>query len=32
MEEAEHELMIIAIVYRGADGGKPAYKTWLDAW
>ena len=30
MEEAEHE-RVIAKVYRGADGGKPAYKTYLDA-
>ncbi len=31
MEEAENEMKIIAKVCRGADGGKPAYKTWLDA-
>ena len=31
MEEAENEMRIIAKVYRGADGGKPAYKTYLDA-
>ena len=31
MEEAENEMKIIAKVYRGADGGKPAYKTYLDA-
>ncbi len=31
MEEAEAEMKIIAKVYRGPDGGKPAYKTWQDA-
>ena len=31
MEEAEQEMRVIAKVYRGPDGGKPAYKTWLDA-
>ena len=31
MEEAENEMRIIAKVYRGADGGKLAYKTYLDA-
>ena len=31
MEEAENEMRIIAKVYRGADGGTPAYKTYLDA-
>ena len=31
MEEAEQEMRIIAKVYRGADGGKSAYKTYLDA-
>ncbi len=31
MEEAEQEMRIIAKVYRGPDGGKPAYKTYLDA-
>ncbi len=31
MEEAENEMIIIAKVYRGADGEKPAYKTYLDA-
>ena len=30
MEEAEHEMKIIAKVYRAPDGGKPAYKTWQD--
>ena len=31
MEEAENEMKIIAKVYRGADGGKHAYQTYLDA-
>jgi hypothetical protein len=31
MEEAEAEMRVIAKVYRGPDGGKPAYKTYLDA-
>ncbi len=31
MEEAENEMRVISKVYRGADGGKPAYKTYLDA-
>ena len=31
MEEAEQEMEVIAKVYRGPDGGKPAYKTYLDA-
>jgi hypothetical protein len=31
MEEAEAEFKVIAKVYRAADGGKPAFKTWQDA-
>ncbi len=31
MEEAANEMRIMAKVYRGADGGKPAYATYLDA-
>ena len=31
MEEAETEMKIIAKVYKGPDGGKPAFKTWQDA-
>ncbi len=31
MEEAEQEMRIIAKVYRAPDGGKSAYKTYLDA-
>jgi hypothetical protein len=31
MEEVENDMKIIASVYRGADGGGPAYKTYLDA-
>ena len=31
MEEAEAEMRIIGRVYRGPDGGKSAYKTYLDA-
>jgi hypothetical protein len=31
MEEVENEMQILAKVYRGADGGKPVYKTYLDA-
>ena len=30
MEEAEAELKIIGKVYRGPEGGKPAFKTWQD--
>ena len=30
MEEAEAEFKIIAKVYRAAEGGKPAFKTWQD--
>ncbi len=30
MEKAEAEFKLIAKTYRGTDGGKPAYKTWLD--
>ena len=31
MEEAEAEMRVIAKVYNAPDGGKPAYKTYLDA-
>ncbi len=27
----DSEIKTIATVYRSKDGGKPAYKTWLDA-
>ncbi len=30
MEEAEQEMRVIARVYRAPDGGKSAYKTYLD--
>ena len=30
MEEAEAEFKLIAKVYRGPEGGKPAFKTWQD--
>ena len=29
-EEAEARFKLIAKVYRGPDGGKPAFKTWRD--
>ncbi len=31
MEEAEAEMRVISKVYRGSDGGKSVYKTYLDA-
>jgi hypothetical protein len=31
MEEVENEMKNIGRVYRGPDGGKPDYKTYLDA-
>ena len=30
MEEPDEQFKLIAKVYRGTEGGKPAYKTWLD--
>ena len=30
MEEAEAEFKLIAKVYRGPEGGKPAFETWQD--